>query len=106
MKITEKELRKIIREAVKNKLLSLKEGNDFTAKRQIINAAKNTSMSFETEIIKLLDLVQPDELPPDVQEKYYAVVQMMEQEFISTVTKAVEHLSMFPRNTNDHGGNK
>lgn len=100
MKITEKQLRELIREAIKGKLAFLKEGNDFTAKRHIINSAMNTSMSFESEIVKLLDLVAPDELPPEVQKKYYSVVKVMEQEFVYAVTKAVETLSRFPRNSN------
>lgn len=98
MKITEKELRKIVKEAVQKKLSMINEGNDFTAKRQIVLAAGNTSMSFETEIVKLLDLVAPDDLPDEAQKMYYQVVEDMKSKFVEAVTEAVNKLSKFPRN--------
>jgi dipeptidyl aminopeptidase/acylaminoacyl peptidase len=124
MKITEKQLRVLVREAIKNKMASLKEnvgvpqphvqevseevteapkqqvvvqrssGNrDFTAIRQIESAAKQASLSFEGDIVKLLNLIPPDELPGDLQERYYDIVQRMEDGFKDSVKNAIKDLS-------------
>ena len=102
MKITEKELREMVQEALKAKLLE--EGTDFTAKRQIMHSAQNASMSFESEIVSLLNLSKPDDMQPHLQKAYFAVVQDMEQQIRDAVTAAVQKLVGFPRN--DGGDNK
>lgn len=104
MKISKKKLEELIREAVSNKLnsIALNESRDFTAKRQIIQSAQNSSMAFESEIVKLLNLVPPDELPPEIQQTYHAIVEDMKEKFVQNVVDATEKLSRFPRN--DRGG--
>jgi hypothetical protein len=98
MKISEKELRKMIKEAVKKKMAVLKEDRDFTALRNIEKAAANASMTFEQDLVKLLNLVEPDNLPDNVQTMYRQVVNEMEENVIQAVRTAVEKLRKFPRN--------
>ena len=88
----------MIREAVKKKLSSLNEANDLTARRQIIQSAQTTSMTFENDIVKLLNLVPPDNLPPETQKRYLEVVKNLENAFVLAVADAVKELSRFPRN--------
>lgn len=98
MKITKQELNEIIKEAVENKLASLNEDVNFTAKRNIVMAAQHAAKGFESEIIKAFDLRHPDRLPTEIQEKYYAVVKEMERDFVAAVQKAVRELVRFPKN--------
>lgn len=95
MKITEKELRELVSEAISNKLT---ENRDFTAKRQIVQAAQTASMSFENEMNNLLDLVPPDDLNPVLQKAYFEVVEEMKLEIVRCVSEAVTKLSRLPRN--------
>jgi hypothetical protein len=99
MKITEKELRALIREAISKKVKTLNEGSDFTARRQLMLSAANTTLNFETEIIKLLDLVSPDKLTPEGQEVYRNAVEKMGDGFKQVVNIAVDELSRLPRNS-------
>ena len=97
MKITEKELRKMIKEALKKKMSSLKEGSDYTALRQITQAAENTSMSFEDEIVKLLNLYPPDQLPEPAQKLYHQIVSQLSDRFVQAVSDATTKLSKFKK---------
>jgi hypothetical protein len=105
MKITQKELKEMIREAVAKKI-ALKEGNnDFEAKRKIIHKAQEVSMEFEKEIISLLGLMPPGEYnSKEHLEAYYNVVKTFETEFVNAVTKVVHQLAKFPRT--NKGGKK
>lgn len=101
MKITDQELRKIVREVVREKVAKLKEGNDFTARRQVVHSAEAASMNFEQEIVKLLGLEHPDRLPPDLQKKYYVVVDGMKDKIKSAVMEATRELAKFPKPRED-----
>ena len=98
MKITKQELNEIIKEAVQNKMASLNEDVNFTAKRNIVMAAQHASQQFENEIIKTFNLVHPDQLPGHIQEQYFAVVKEMEDGVVSAVQDAVRKLVRFPKN--------
>jgi hypothetical protein len=97
MKITEKELKEMITEAVKAKL---NEDINFSAKRNVILAAQHASVSFENEIIKTFGLVHPDKLPAKLQQHYYMVVKEMEQGIVEAVEVAVRELVRFPKTKN------
>lgn len=107
MKITENEIRELVREAIRNKLngenkqINLNESSDFTARRQIVSAAASSAMSFENEIIKLLNLVPPDELNVTMQQQFLEVVNEMKNKMIEAVAKAVTDLARFPRTTDE-----
>ena len=110
MKITEKEIKELVREAVKQKLknikaASLQESSDFTAKRQIIHSAGQTAMGFEAEILKLMNIQSPDELPVHLQQKYLEIAEDMKRKMISAVEEAVNRLSLFPRTDDGSKGN-
>lgn len=97
MKITDKELRKIVREVVLKKVSNLKEGNDFTARREVVHTAENASMNFEREIIKLLSLIPPDDLSPRLQKEYYLIVDVMKKQLVDAIMDATRELAKFPK---------
>jgi hypothetical protein len=105
MKIPEKELKAMIKEAVKKKIASLKEsGSDFTAKREIVQSAMKASMDFEAEIKGLLNLVNPDDLDHGRQKMYYKIASGMQTQVVKAVAEAVKEFAKLPRN--DDGNNK
>jgi len=97
MKITDDELRLMVREAVQKKVAKLKEASDFTARRQIVHSAEKASMDFEKEIVGLLNLVKPDEMPPALQKQYFYIVEQMKDEIKSAVMKATRDLAKLPK---------
>jgi polyhydroxyalkanoate synthesis regulator phasin len=98
VKITKKELQKLIDEAVKAKL-ALNESTDFSAKRQIVHSAQHASMEFEREITKALGLVEPDKLQPALQKRYFEIAEEMKRGIIKSVVDAVGRFATLPRNT-------
>lgn len=107
IKVTEKELQELVREAVSEQLknVSLKESSDFTAKRQIIHAAMQAVMNFENEIIKLLDIQSPDEMPEHLQQKYLEIAEDLKNKVVAAVAEAVKRFSLLPRNRDQQKGN-
>jgi len=97
MKITDQELRKLVREVVQKKIDVIREGADFTARRQVVQSAQKASMNFENEIVGLLGLESPDNLPTDLQKKYYVVVNKMKDDVVSAVMEATRELARFPK---------
>jgi hypothetical protein len=98
MKVSEEELRQMVREVIKKKVASrLQEAGDLSAKRWVVHAAEEASMKFEQVIVKTLGLVPPDELPVDYQKQYYAVVEEMKDDIVKAVTKAARDLVKFPK---------
>lgn len=109
IKVTEKELKQLVREAVKKQIKSdmLNESSDFTAKRQIIHAAMQAVMNFENEIVKLLDIQSPDEMPEHLQHRYLEIAEDLKSTVVSAVAEAVKRFSVLPRNSdNQQQGNK
>jgi len=105
MKITEQELREMIRESVKKKIATLNESSDFTAKRKIVHSAQNASMEFENEIKASLNLINPDDLDPHLQKKYYEIASEMQEAIVQSVVVAVGRFATLPR-VDSEGGNK
>jgi hypothetical protein len=95
MEITKKELKKMIQEAIEEKL-KLNESS-FTARRIIDSVAGDASMDFEAQIIQHLDLMPPDDLRPPEQVKYLGIVEEMKQGFKDSVRAAVRKLQHFPK---------
>jgi len=97
MKITDQELRELVREVVRKKVATLKEGEDFTARRQVVQSAEKASMEFEKEIVALLGLQHPDALPANLQKEYYVVVDEMKDQIVNAVMSATRELAKFPK---------
>lgn len=104
MKINEDELKVMIKEAVKKKIVALKESSDFTARRKIVHSAQNASMEFEGEIKSLLNLVDPDQLPTNLQEKYFEIAEEMKGKVVQAVAEAVNRFASMPRNDDGNNG--
>ncbi len=101
MKITEKELREMVKEAVVKKL---SEGADFTAKRKVIHSAQQASMEFENEIVSLMNLADPDSMDPHVQKAYFRIVKEMEENIVRAVYEALTKLAGYPRKNEGNEG--
>lgn len=101
MKITEEQLRKMIREALKEhphfKSRQLQEGSDYTAGRQVILSAQQAAFDFEKEIVKNLGLVNPDDLHPEARKRFNDIVETMKDNIVVAVKDAVDQLTPFPR---------
>ena len=109
IKVTDKEIRELVREAVKEQIKSgkLNESSDFTAKRQIIHAAMQAVMNFENEIVKLLDIQSPDEMPEHLQHRYLEIAEDLKSTVVAAVAEAVKRFSILPRNSDgQQQGNK
>lgn len=113
MKITKEDLNKVVAEVIKNspelqklkeerrkQQQTLKESGDYMAGRQVIISAQQASLDFESEIIKTLDLVAPDDLHPNLRRRFNDIVEEMKDDIVAAVKRAVEQLAPFPR-TND-----
>jgi len=108
MKIKEKEVRAIIREALIERMKTdpqavykLAESSDLFARRQIMASLEAIIMK-EIEqniIIKSLDIVDPNKMSPQLQAKYMDVVSDMKQKIEDAIKEAVLKLTPFPRNS-------
>jgi hypothetical protein len=96
--ISEEELRSMVKEVVKKKVATLKEGGDLTARRQVVMAAEKAGMDFEKVIVKILNMVEPDQLPTEYQKRYLAVVKEMNDDIVQAVMSAAKQLVKFPKN--------
>lgn len=103
MKITDKELRTMVREAVRKKVSKLKEARDFSARRQVVHSAESASMEFESEIVNLLNLQRPDDLSPALQKQYYYIVETMKDKIVKAVMDATRQLAKMPKNESGKG---
>lgn len=101
MKISDKELRMMVREAVRRKVSKLKEARDFSARRQVVHSAESASMEFESEIVNLLNLQRPDDLPPALQKQYYYIVETMKDKIVKAVMDATRNLAKMPKKETD-----
>ena len=102
MKVTEEELKEMIREVVTKNIATLKESSDFTAKRNLIHSAQQASMEFEKEILGTLNLISPDDLPSNLQQKYMEIAEEMKGSVVKVVADAVARFATLPRQ--DQGG--
>jgi hypothetical protein len=95
IKMTEDELRGLVRESLKKRFL--KESATLSAKRKLTLLAKEHSMDFEEKIVNTLNLVDPDTLDEELQKQYVSVVEKMQSSVVAAVQEAVSKLATFPR---------
>ena len=89
----------MIRESLKRKL---QESSGFSAKRAIIDIAQGLSRQFETDIIKTLNIQNPDEMDPNAQKAYLAIVEKMKESFVKAAMDATKELMAFPKNNSEN----
>jgi hypothetical protein len=102
-KISKTSLEEAIAKAVKSEVTKLMESNHFSAMRQIEHMASSTSMEFEKNILDALALENPDNMQPDVQHKYFQIVQTMKDGIRAAVLGAAKQLVSFPRREDGKG---
>lgn len=98
IKISKKALQGALKEMAENLSSSiLTESNHFSAMRTIEHSATSTSMEFEKSIVDVLGLEHPDNYQPELQKKYYEIVQIMKAGIVSAVMDAANQLVTFPK---------
>lgn len=99
VKITETELRQLVRESLKKRFekAPLNESLALSAKRKLTLSAKEHTMDFEKKIVDTLGLTDPDELSEELQRQYIDIVEEMQNRVVSAVQEAVAKLATFPR---------
>jgi len=60
-------------------------------------------MEFESEIKSLLNIVEPDQLPPNLQEKYFNIAEGLKADVVQAVAEAVKLFATLPRNDQGEG---
>lgn len=96
-KISKTSLQEAIKKAVQTEVAKLTESNHFSAMRQIEHMASSTSMEFEKNILDALTLENPDNMQPELQQKYFQIVQTMKSGIREAVMDAAKQLVSFPR---------
>lgn len=99
-KINSKQLKETIQSIVKRAIL---ESSHFSAMRSIEHMAASTSMEFEKNIVDSLGIMNPDHMQPDVQIKYFQVVNLMKNGIKDAVMEAAKQLVAFPRQDDGKG---
>lgn len=100
-KISSKKLAEAIQTIVKQ--VVLQEGTHFTAMRNIEHMAASTSMEFEKTITDALGLMNPDNMQPQLQAKYYEIVTRMKDQIRQAALDAAKGLISFPRQDDGKG---
>ena len=96
MKITDAEIRKIVKEAVKRTML-IKEAENLTALRRLIIKAEQTALDFEKNIVNELDLISPDSMDEKTQRVYLHIVASLKRSLVSAVIDAAKELNKLPK---------
>jgi len=86
IKVKKSELVEMVSKAVQGQL---NEQIGFMAMRSVLNSARDTSFQFEREIIKLLDLEDPDLMDISQQKIFHSIVKQMEKEIVKSVANAI-----------------
>lgn len=106
MKITKKELSEMIQEAIKqslNESEKLNESGDFMSRRELLHKARDASFKFEQEIIKTLDLEDPNKMAPEDRTTFLHIVRAMGKGITNSVAKAIISMkrSNLPQKANE-----
>ncbi len=108
-KLNEEALKKLVALVVDKKMEMLQEGTKFNAIRSLTIQAQQTALEFEAEIIKALNLKDPDDLS-DVEQSVFATAMAdMHAKMVEAVVQAsrtVKDLSERPAEEKDKKSNK
>ena len=97
MKIRESELKKLASKIAEVKFQKLTENTNLTAQRRLVSMAEQMVMEFEADIIKEFNIVNPDNMDPEVQHAYINIVGAMQKKISTAVVEALDKLQAFPR---------
>lgn len=92
MKITKKQLQEMVKAAVKTQLVTqpINEGaGNFMSRRELLNKARDASFKFENEIIKTLDLEDPNTMPIEKRTELLRIMRTMERSVVKAVAHAI-----------------
>lgn len=72
-------------------------GRDIKAERRLELIAEEAAVDLEEPIINKLNLIDPNEMSPEDQEKYIEVMNVMQEKVTAAVLEAVSQLSGLPK---------
>lgn len=87
-------------EAVES-LPSKSKGRDVRAERRLELIAEEAAVDLEDPIVAKLNLVDPNDMSPEDQEKYIEVMNVMQDKVTAAVLEAVSQLSSLPKNVEE-----
>lgn len=79
-------------------LPSKSKGRDVRAERRLELIAEEAAVDLEDPIVAKLNLVDPNDMNPEDQEKYIEVMNIMQDKVTAAVLEAVSQLSSLPKN--------
>lgn len=97
MAITKKQLREALQLEV-HKALFLREFAQYTATRSLMIKAQQAALDFEKDIVKELDLVNPDTMDEISQQVYHQATEKMAKLVTNAVVDCVKSLEGLPKN--------
>lgn len=90
MKFTKKQLTEIVKGSIKQ---LVKESNDFMGRRELLNKARDASFKFENDIIKTLDLEDPNKMTPEQRKEFLQIMRTMEKRIVKSVAHTIMDLN-------------
>lgn len=108
VKITKNKLAEAISKGVRTMMENQVVGgsNHFTALRSIEHMATSASMEFENNLCDALGLINPDNMHPEHQTKYFQIVNTMKEGIVNSVMNAAKQLIGFPKEQDGSEGRK
>jgi hypothetical protein len=82
-------------------LPSKSKGRDVRAERRLELIAEEAAVDLEDPIVAKLNLVDPNDMSPEDQEKYIEVMNVMQDKVTAAVLEAVSQLSSLPKNVEE-----
>lgn len=124
--LSEQELRTVVRRFIDKKVQKLQEGSvdqimasmpsvtkptsagnsTFAAERSLGVKAKEAALAFESDMVKELDLVNPNDMDLNSQKIYKEVMDAFHDKFVAAVVDAVNGIKILPKNEHEEQGQK
>lgn len=97
----DEELEEEEEDEVVESLPSKSKGRDVRAERRLELIAEEAAVDLEDPIVAKLNLVDPNDMSPEDQEKYIEVMNVMQDKVTAAVLEAVSQLSSLPKNVEE-----
>lgn len=97
IRIKKSELQEMIKRVAKEQLTSkgkkaapLAEGaGDFMSRRELLHKTRELSFKFENDVIKILELEDPNTMPLEKRTEFLRIMRAMEKNMVDAVAKAI-----------------
>jgi hypothetical protein len=102
--VTESEMETEVVEAAEvepQPVVAQTKGRDVKAERRLELIAEEAAVDLEEPIVNKLNLVDPNDMSTEDQEKYIEVMNIMQEKVTAAVLEAVSQLSSLPKNSEE-----